>query len=100
MNGPPAYNKTGPVFGSVWKGLSHTQEARPMVQASALDLLNAAVFDVKCLGSLCKHDPPNPPPEKLTCNDHPCPQKQDCCEFYHSFTCCAVGQHCVTGYCQ
>ena len=101
LDGPPAYEKTGPVFGSVWNGLLQGEARRPMAQSSAIDLLNAVVFDkVKCSGSLCGYDPPNLPPGKLTCQDDPCPKGQDCCAYYQSFTCCAVGQHCVSGFCQ
>ena len=102
LDGPPAYNKTGPVFGAVWTGIKGQkyQEARPMTQSSAMDLLNAAVFSVKCRGKLCHYDPPNKPPGKLTCQDKPCPSDQECCQYDGSYTCCAVGQHCVSGYCQ
>ena len=104
LDGPPAYEKTGPVFGSVWNGIlfqGEPEPRRPMAQSSAIDLLNAVVFDeVKCSGSLCKYDPPNLPPGKLTCQDDPCPKGQDCCAYYQSFTCCAIGQNCVGGFCQ
>ena len=99
LDGPPAFSKTGPVFGAAWN-LAY-KEGRPMAQNSALDLLNAATFiRVKCKGEPCLFDPPNPPPAKLTCKDHPCPIGQDCCPSYDSyFTCCAPGQKCQENYC-
>ncbi len=101
LDGPPAYNKTGPVFNSAWN--MPLVEARPMSQASALDLLNAAIAGpVRCSGKQCKYDPPNPPPQKLSCDDNPCPKGQDCCGSGSSYyTCCAVGQKCLDGdYCE
>ena len=101
LDGPPAYNKTGPVFGAAWN-LPLT-EARPMAQSSALDLLNAAVFGgrVRCTGKGCLYDPPNPPPQKLTCEDNPCPKGQECCLSGTYYTCCAIGQKCVNhNYCE
>ena len=38
LDGPPAFNKTGPVFGAAWNW-PYT-EGRPIAQNSALDLLN------------------------------------------------------------
>lgn len=99
LDGPPAYNKTGPVYGAAWN--LHMKEARPMAHNSALDLLNSAVFGgtAKCTGKSCSFDPPNPPPHHLTCKDNPCPTGQDCCSFVQSYTCCAVGQKCLAGIC-
>ena len=99
LDGPPAFNKTGPVFGASWNLPFH--EARPIAQNSALDLLNSAIFaKIQCQGNLCSFDPPNPPPAKLTCKDQPCPTGQDCCPSYDSYySCCAPDQKCQDNYC-
>ena len=75
-----------------------------MAQTSAMDLLNANIFGGKviCKGPKCKYDPVNPPPQKLSCKDNPCPKGQDCCTSGGTYyTCCAPGQKCVDDdYCE
>ncbi|KAH3833393.1 uncharacterized protein LOC127878953 [Dreissena polymorpha] len=101
-DGPPYFNKSGPVFSPDWRG--PFSYGAPMQQTSALDLFISAIQPgTECSGSFCNYDPPNPPPQPLTCNSKPCPEGEDCCEYspYTSYTCCYTNQHCnnTTGVC-
>ena len=99
LDGPPSFNKTGPIFGSAW--YKKVKEARPEAQVSVLELISAGIHhNVSCVGKACSFDPPNPPPKHLTCEDNPCPIGQECCKYVDSYTCCAPGQKCIDGYCQ
>ena len=100
LDGPPSYNKTGPVFGSAW--YKPVKEARPEAQVSVLELFTAGIhLNVSCVGKACTYDPPTPPPKHLTCHDNPCPTGQECCKYpdTDSYTCCAPNQKCSYGYC-
>lgn len=102
-DGPPYFNKSGPVFSQDWRGPFTV--GNPMQQTSVLDLLISAIKPgTKCKGKYCTYDPPIPPPQSLTCNDNPCPSGQDCCEYspYTTYTCCETTQHCnkTTGVCE
>ena len=95
QDGPPYYNKSGPVFSPNWIG-PFTVGA-PEQQTSALDLFVSSIKPgTKCTGSYCDYSPYYPPPQPLTCNSHPCPQKEQCCEYspYASYTCCTPDQKC------
>ena len=101
-DGPPYYNKSGPVFSYDWRG--PFRAGAPMQQSSVLDLFIAAIGpDTTCTGDLCNYDPYFPPPQPLTCGSKPCPSHQDCCEYspYTSYTCCEAKQTCnkTTGVC-
>ena len=101
LDGPPAFNKTGPVFGSAW--FKPITEARPEGQVSVLELFTAGMHpNVSCVGKACTYDPPSPPPKHLTCQDNPCPIGQECCKYPEtsSYTCCAPNQKCTQGYCE
>ena len=81
-NGASFHNRSGPVFGWRFHEPFRGQEANPMSQVSALQLLCAAVDDATTCDDdgdddWCAYDPPNPPPEPLTCDDaHTCPRKR------------------------
>ncbi|KAL4230491.1 hypothetical protein ACF0H5_010873 [Mactra antiquata] len=101
-DGPPYFNKTGPVFSPDWRG--PFSYGAPMQQSSVLDLFIAAIKPgTTCTGKYCNYDPRYPDPQELTCKDYPCPSDQDCCEYspYTSYTCCEPSQHCnkTTGVC-
>lgn len=101
-DGPPYFNKSGPVFSPDWRG-PFTYGA-PMQQTSVLDLFIAAIKpETVCNGKYCDFDPDYPPPQALTCGSQPCPEGEDCCEYspYTSYTCCETTQHCnkTTGVC-
>ena len=101
-DGPPYFNKSGPVFSPDWRG-PFTYGA-PMQQTSVLDLFVSAILPgTQCSGPYCDYDPSYPAPQPLTCGSHPCPQGEDCCEYspYTSYTCCYSNQHCntTTGIC-
>lgn len=103
QDGPPYFNKSGPVFSQDWRGPFTV--GNPMHQTSVLDLLTSAIKPgTRCKGKYCTFDPPVPPPQSLTCNDQPCPSGQDCCEYspYTTYTCCETTQHCnkTTGICE
>ncbi|KAH3833549.1 hypothetical protein DPMN_106862 [Dreissena polymorpha] len=102
QDGPPYFNKSGPVFSPDWRGPFSYGDT--MQQTSVLDLFISAIQpSTECSGSFCNYDPPNPPPQPLTCNSKPCPEREDCCEYspYTSYTCCYTNQHCnnTTGVC-
>ncbi|XP_066303707.1 uncharacterized protein [Branchiostoma lanceolatum] len=97
-DGPPAHNVTGPLFGTTWAG-PYNQSA-PMQETCVLDLFTSSIpRGVKCVGQGCTYDPPNPPPIHLTCDSHPCPPGEDCCNVGRSFTCCDITQKCKNGIC-
>jgi len=101
-DGPPYYNSSGPVFSPDWRG--PFTFGSPIPQTSVLDLLVAAIKPgTRCTGSFCNYDPYYPPPTSMTCDDYPCPDGEDCCEYspYSSYTCCYTNQHCnkTTGIC-
>lgn len=102
QDGPPYYNKSGPVFSPDWRG--PFSYGAPMQQTSVMDLFVSAMKpDTVCSGQYCNYDPYYPPPQPLTCGNEPCPEGQDCCEYspYTSYTCCESVQHCnkTTGVC-
>ncbi|XP_045205151.2 uncharacterized protein LOC123557625 [Mercenaria mercenaria] len=101
-DGPPYYNKSGPVFSPDWRG--PFSYGAPMQQTSVLDLFVSAIKPgTVCSGKFCNYDPYYPPPQSLTCGSQPCPEGEDCCEYspYSSYTCCETTQHCnkSTGIC-
>lgn len=101
-DGPPYYNKSGPLFSPDWRG--PFSYGAPMQQTSVLDLFISAMKPgTLCTGHYCNYDPYYPPPQPLTCGSQPCPEGQDCCEYspYTSYTCCETSQHCnkTTGIC-
>jgi len=98
LDGAPSYPASGPVFDTVWLGPFN--ESRPIQQTSALDLLVAGSEEnITCRGHACQYDPRNPSPKPLSCQDDPCPEGQDCCEYSSQYTCCAPGQTCSQGFC-
>ncbi|KAK3098040.1 hypothetical protein FSP39_015536 [Pinctada imbricata] len=95
QDGPPYYNKSGPVFSANWIG-PFTVGA-PMQQTSALDLFVSGIKPgTLCTGKYCDYSPYYPPPQPMTCGSHPCPTDQQCCEYspYKSYTCCTPQQKC------
>ena len=71
-------------------------------QASVFDLFASSISEgTQCSGSACSYNPPNPPPEPLTCDDNPCPEGKQCCSFDHGEyqTCCASSQICFERAC-
>lgn len=99
-DGPPYYNKSGPLFSPDWNG--PFTYAAPMQQTAALDLFVAAIKPgTNCTGDYCGYNPYYPHPQPMTCKDYPCPEDQPCCEYspYTSYTCCTSDQKCVQGVC-
>ncbi|KAL3836995.1 hypothetical protein ACJMK2_022388 [Sinanodonta woodiana] len=99
-DGPPYFNVSGPVFSPDWIG--PVTYGAPMQQACVLDLFVASInAGTRCTGDYCSFDPPYPPPQPLTCESHPCPPDEPCCEYspYTTYTCCESTQKCQNGIC-
>lgn len=98
LDGPPFFNRSGPVFSPDWSG-PFTVGA-PMQQTAVLDLLVSAIKPgTNCTGTYCNFSPSNPTPQHLTCSDFPCPKGKPCCSYQSSYTCCDYTQKCVKGVC-
>lgn len=97
-DGPPYFNRSGPVFSVDWSGPFVV--GAPMQQTAVLDLFVAAIkLGTKCTGDYCNYSPQNPEPQPLTCKDYPCPPGQPCCEYAGAYTCCNSDQKCDYGVC-